>query len=165
MTEKNPYLVQALFRYSKEISRDCPTLLHAIKHEQVPAVWIVNFFQDINLVVSLARLEVNREIIDRTSWEKTANEQDTTGITTYTTFHLCADCASRLIQRHGGKETSLLAISTAQVTHGALLLVWKRDNGVPTIVGNVPGEITVEEILPFLRGGETLVISFNPDRK
>ncbi len=155
---ENPFLAQMLFRYVST-GEACQGVQHQGK--KPVAEWEVRFYQNSNRVLDLLQQGTEREKIDQIVWDEACREQDTIGVRVHQRVLLCSGCAIQVVTKHAGEASTFLAMTTAQVTGGALLLVSDRLTEKAALVSNLPGNIQERDILPKLKQEHMLDIHFN----
>lgn len=157
----HPFLAQMLFRYVGPVTQQCQSANHEqLSHDPALAEWEVRMYQNTDRVVDLHNQGVQKEHIAQRSWDEACREQDTIGVRTHKQMYLCQTCAAFIVRHHGGEEAQFITMATAQATQGALLLVTDRLTEVGGVIGNVPGSLVEEDILPLLDNENMLDIRF-----
>ncbi len=141
----HPFLAQIMFRYIGPTMMECQGVNH--KQLQRPGVspvskWELRLFQNPERIVDLYKQGVGRDTIAQRVWDEMCQVQDTIGVILHKQMFVCDACATAVIQEYGGIEAAFLAITTAMVTRGCVLLVTDRLTEKAAIVGNVPGTIS-----------------------
>lgn len=153
-TPKHPFLAQMLFR-SLELTAQMRCESTARPHTD-PAIWELRFYQNPERALDLMQQGIERPRLDQLLWDEACREQDTIGVRVHKTMQLCESCARTVIVDHAGEEAAFLAISTAQLTRGALILATDRHTEKACILGNVPGTVTERDIFRFLERGNKI---------
>ncbi len=159
--QKHPFLVQLLFRYLGPMPQTCEAKGHSQIHpELLPAEWQIRFFLNTERVVELYTQQVPEDQIAQRLWDEMCHEQDTVGVVLHRTMYVCRDCARVVIEQYGGMAVAFMATTTAMVTSGATILVADRLTEKAGVLGNVPGDIHEQDILPLLDAQDMLDIRF-----
>jgi hypothetical protein len=147
-SQAHPFLAQMLFRSLSEASALCEAI--AKPNHGVPAIWELRFYQNPARALDLMNQGVERSRIDQLLWDEACREQDTIGIRVHRRMLLCEACARTVIVDHAGEDAAFLAISTAQLTKGALIVATDRRTEKACVLGNVPGTVTERDLFRFL---------------
>lgn len=157
----HPFLAQMLLRYIGPTSQLCQSVNHQqLRQKPEPAEWEVRLYQNPDRVVDLYNQGVPREQIEDRSFAEACREQDTIGVRAHKRLSVCSACARFLVTHHAGDEGGFLTLATAQATNGAILLVTDRLTENGGAVGNLPGTLQEDEILPLLDAQNMLDIRF-----
>ncbi len=143
----HPFLAQMLFRSLGEAGALCEA---TAKPHIAPAIWELSFYQNPARALDLMAQGVERPRLDQMLWDEACREQDTIGIRVHKRMLLCEACAREVIVGHAGEDAAFLAISTVQITRGALLLATDRRTEKACVLGNMPGTVTERDLFRFL---------------
>lgn len=143
----HPFLAQMLFLALGTTQALCEA---TAQPHLAPAIWELRFYQNPLRALDLMEQGVERPRLDQLLWDEACREQDTIGIRVHKRMLLCEACARTVIVNHAGEEAAFLAISTAQITKGSLLLATERRTEKACVLGNVPGTVTERELFHFL---------------
>ena len=159
---KHSFLIQLLFRYLGPMPQTCEAVNHSqINPSLVPAEWEMRLFGNPERATDLYVQQVPDEQIAQRLWDEMCREQDTIGVVLHKQMYVCSDCARVVIEQYGGVTVAFMAVTTAMVTRGSIILVTDRLTEKAGVLGNVPGDIRDQDILPLLDKEDILDIRFH----